>query len=67
MRLSVSSAERVIRIVLGLVIGAAGLYFQRWFGLITIVPLVTALVGWSPLYTIFGSSTCRLQPDGSST
>jgi hypothetical protein len=53
--------------VLGLVIGAAGLYFQRWFGLITIVPLGTALVGWSPLYTIFGSSTCRLKPDGSST
>ena len=67
MRLSVSSAERVIRIVLGLVIGAAGLYFQRWFGLIAIVPLGTAVVGRSPLHTIFGSSTCRLQPDGSST
>jgi len=67
MRLSISSAERVIRIVLGLVIGAAGPYFHRWFGLIAIVPPGTALVGWFPLHTIFGSSTCRLQPDGSST
>lgn len=67
MKFDVRNADRVIRTVLGLVLGAAGLYYQSWLGLIAIVPLGTALGGWHPLYTIFGFSTCKLQSDGSST
>ena len=48
MKFDVRNADRVIRTVLGLVIGAAGLYYQSWLGLIAIVPLGTALVGWHP-------------------
>jgi len=67
MKLNVGSIDRWVRIVLGLTISAAGFYFKSWFGLIGLVPLVTAFVGWCPLYVVLGISTCRLQSEGSST
>jgi len=67
MKSNVGTVDRVIRIVLGLAIGAAGLYYQSWFVLIAIVPLGTAMFGSCPLYSILGISTCPLQAKGSST
>ena len=67
MKLNVGSIDHWVRIVLGLTIGAAGFYFKSWFGLIGLVPLVTAFVGWCPLYVVLGISTCKLQSEGSST
>ena len=46
MKLNIGSVDRWARVVLGLVIGAAGFYFKSWFGLIGLVPLVTAMIGW---------------------
>jgi hypothetical protein len=60
MKTNVGNADRVVRIILGLTIAAAGLYYQSWLGLIGLVPLVTGLVGWCPAYIPFGISTCRL-------
>ncbi len=51
--------DRIIRITLGLVlIGLA--YFQiigAW-GYIGLIPLVTGLLTWCPIYTILGIQTC---------
>lgn len=61
MKANIGGADKVIRIVLGL--GLLSLYFllegdAKWFGLIGIVPLFTALTGWCPLYLPFGFSSC---------
>ncbi|MEW6195256.1 MAG: DUF2892 domain-containing protein [Bacteroidota bacterium] len=56
---NMGSADKVIRIILGVVIIALGIYFQSWWGLIGILPLFTALVGWCPAYMPFGISTCK--------
>jgi hypothetical protein len=66
MEKNVGSADRVVRIVLGIAAGAAGLYFQSWFGLIGLVFLGTAFVGWCPAYLPFGISTCKVRSQGSS-
>jgi hypothetical protein len=34
---------------------------QRWFGLIGLVPLLTAVAGTCPLYTLLRINTCRTQ------
>lgn len=57
-----SNTDRTIRLVLAIVIFALGLYFQSWLGLIGLIPLVTGLVGWCPIYAVFGLSTCPLNP-----
>ena len=59
MKTNVGSLDRTARIIIGLLILAAGFYFQNWFGLIGIIPLGTALTGWCPAYLPFGISTCK--------
>ena len=59
MKCNVGKSDRVIRIVLGVVIGAAGLYFNSWLGLIGIIPIFTAAINWCPLYLPFGIKTCK--------
>lgn len=52
------TADRVIRVVLGL--GLLSLIVvgpHTWFGLIGLVPLVTGLVGFCPLYRVLGVRT----------
>ena len=51
-------ADRAIRVVLGL--GLLSLVFigpHTWFGLVGLVPLVTGLVGFCPLYRVLGLNT----------
>ena len=54
------TADRAFRVLLGLFLVA--LVFvgpQTSWGWIGIVPLVTGLVGFCPLYRLAGISTCR--------
>jgi type IV secretory pathway TrbD component len=64
MKTNMGGADRVIRVVLGLAIIAAGFYYKSWFGVIGLVPLVTAIVGWCPAYLPFGISTRRAREAG---
>jgi hypothetical protein len=56
---NVGGIDRVLRIVAGIVLIA--LVFvgpQTPWGWIGVVPLVTGLVGWCPLYVPLGISSC---------
>jgi hypothetical protein len=54
--------DRAVRVVLGLGLLAIAFYGPRtpwgWLGL---VPLVTALLGSCPLYTLLGIDTCPVR------
>ncbi len=56
---NMGSADKIIRLILGVVIIVIGIYFQSWWGVIGILPIFTALVGWCPAYMPFGISTCK--------
>lgn len=60
MKANVGSVDKNIRIVAGVVIIAAGVYFQNWWGAIGIVPLATGLLNFCPAYSLFGLSTKKL-------
>ncbi len=56
---NVGGADRVIRIVAGLVlIGLAASGTVGWWGWLGLVPLATGLAGWCPPYSLFGINTC---------
>lgn len=55
---NVGGLDRVVRIILGLAILGAGYYYQSWWGLIGLVPILTAIVRFCPAYLPFGLSTC---------
>ena len=57
--------DRGLRVVAGLVMLALFFLFpeaswRNWM-LIGIVPILTGAVGWCPLYSVFGWSTCSVR------
>jgi len=53
--------DRILRVVMGLVL--LSMIFvgpQTWWGLIGAVPLLTGLLGYCPLYQLFGVSSCAM-------
>jgi hypothetical protein len=63
MKTNVGGIDRGLRIVAGLAI--LSLFFvldegQRGWALVGLVPLLTGLVSWCPLYTLLGIKTCKM-------
>ena len=60
---NVGTYDRLLRIVLGAVLMIVGFSIQGTvgitLGIVGLVPLLTGLIGWCPLYVPFGFSTCR--------
>ncbi|AZQ66665.1 DUF2892 domain-containing protein [Silicimonas algicola] len=55
------SLDRILRIIVG--IGLISLVFigpQTPWGWIGVVPLLTGLIGWCPIYSLFGFRTCPM-------
>ena len=57
MKKNMGNTDRWIRVILGLAIGAGGIYFNTWWGLVGLIPLFTASISTCPLYLAFGIST----------
>ncbi len=56
------TVDRVLRVIVGLVL--LSLVFvgpQTAWGWIGLIPLITGLVGYCPLYKLLGLNTCPLQ------
>lgn len=60
---NVGGVDRILRIVAGVAILAAGVVGPLgWWGAIGLVPLATGILRYCPAYSIFGIRTCA--PDG---
>lgn len=58
---NMGTVDRAIRAALGLALLSLLFILEgnaRWLGLIGLVPLATAALGWCPAYRPFGISTC---------
>ena len=54
--------DRIIRVIVGLaVLSLAFIGPQSAWGYLGLIPLVTGLVGWCPLYSVFGLNTCPMK------
>lgn len=59
MTTNVGPVDRLIRAIAGIAI--LSLVFigpQSWWGLLGLIPLGTALIGWCPPYALLGINTC---------
>lgn len=59
--------DRSLRFLISLIIIAAGIYYQSLWGIVGIIPLVSGVTGFCPLYSIFGISTCHYEVDPNKT
>jgi DUF2892 family protein len=59
---NVGGTDRILRIFAGLVLLAIAIFRPGtgydWVGWIGVVPLLTALIGWCPAYSLFGINSC---------
>lgn len=56
---NIGAADRIIRLVIGVVVAVIGIVFHSWWGLLALIPLLTAAVGFCPLYAPFKISTTK--------
>lgn len=54
MKHNVGGVDRVARLLVGAGLIGWGLYAQNWWGVVGAVPLMTAVIGWCPMYLPFG-------------
>ncbi|MFA6789577.1 MAG: DUF2892 domain-containing protein [Arcobacteraceae bacterium] len=56
---NVGKIDKVIRITAGVVLIVVGLLMQNWIiGIIGLIPLLTGVFSWCPLYCPLKISTC---------
>lgn len=61
MKKNVGGIDRGIRIVLGIIIIALGVYLKNWLGIIGVILLLTGLFSYCGLYQLLGINTCKIK------
>jgi len=64
MTCNIGKTDKIIRVIAGVVIAVLGFYFKSWWGLLAIIPLLTAFVGFCPLYVPLKISTVKKNKEG---
>lgn len=59
MQRNIGTTDKIVRVVAGLAILVLGIALKSWWGVIGVIPVLTAFVGICPAYIPFGISTCR--------
>ena len=63
MKSNVGGIDRILRYIVGLALLGAGLYFKSWWGLVGLLPIITATIRFCPAYLPFGLSTCGVKSE----
>ncbi|MBW1861984.1 MAG: DUF2892 domain-containing protein [Deltaproteobacteria bacterium] len=61
MKKNIGTTDKVIRIIVGVIIIIIGFVFKSWWGIIGILPILTAAIGWCPPYALLGISTFKAE------
>jgi hypothetical protein len=67
MKQNVGTTDKIVRIILAIIVFAVGIIFKSWWGLLGFIPLLTAVIGWCPLYLPFGISTMKAKTEPPAT
>ncbi len=65
MKRNTGKVDQTIRIIIGIVIISLGIYFKSWWGAIGLIPLITAALGFCPLYEPLKINTYKKEKDKS--
>jgi hypothetical protein len=60
---NIGLTDKIIRFAVAIAIVIMGIVYQSWWGILAIVPLLTATISFCPLYSILGMGTCRIKTE----
>ncbi len=65
MKTNIGCMDRIIRIIVGVAAIVAGYLYHNWWGLLGLIPLLTAMTRFCPLYVPLGLNTgcCKKDDD----
>jgi hypothetical protein len=52
MKENVNGTDEAIRVIMGMAIIGAGIYFHSWWGILALAPLTTAAFKYCPSYSV---------------
>ncbi|HOJ37691.1 MAG TPA: DUF2892 domain-containing protein [Ignavibacteriales bacterium] len=58
---NVGKIDRIIRVFVGLVILILLGLLETWWALVGLIPLLTGIFGYCPLYSLFKLNTCEFE------
>ncbi len=58
---NVGKVDRIIRVFVGLVILILLGLLESWWALVGLIPIITGIFGYCPLYSIFKLNTCEFE------
>jgi hypothetical protein len=61
MKMNIGKIDKIVRLLVAFTIAISGIYFNSWWGLFAIIPLLTGLVSFCPLYTLAGITTSKVE------
>ena len=59
MKKNIGQIDKIIRYIIGLSFIIYGIVNQSWIGIIGIIPIASAVIGFCSLYYPFGINTCK--------
>lgn len=59
MQRNIGTTDKIIRVLAGLALLVLGIALNSWWGVIGVLPVLTAFVGICPAYIPFRISTCK--------
>ena len=59
MKKNIGKIDKTLRIVIGLVIIAVGIIYKSWWGAVGLVPLLTAVISFCPIYLAIKADTTK--------
>ncbi|AAM72910.1 MAG TPA: DUF2892 domain-containing protein [Chlorobaculum sp.] len=57
MKKNMGQKDRAVRAILGVAMLLYSIVFQNLVGLVGLIPIVTAIIGYCPLYEVLGVTT----------
>ncbi|GIU68846.1 MAG: hypothetical protein KatS3mg002_0082 [Candidatus Woesearchaeota archaeon] len=60
MKENVGMIDRLIRFIIAIIFIILGFLYSPWWFIIAAIALITGLLGWCGLYSLFGWNTCKM-------
>lgn len=63
MKANMGKTDKLLRLIVGAIIIILGIYFQSWWGVVGLIPILTSFISWCPMYVPLKISTKSQQKD----
>ena len=61
MKCNIGKTDKIVRWIIGLAVIVLGFGFKSWWGLVGLIPILTASLSFCPIYPVLGLSSYKIE------